>query len=54
MNLVYFALEDMRHQKSGMWSAEEDSFRLRTRELIRMKLAQRKVDSLYNMFLPLL
>lgn len=54
MNLVYFALEDMRHQKSGVWAAEEGSFCLRTRELITMKPAQYKVDSLYNMLWLLL
>lgn len=54
MNLVFSALENIRHQKSGVWAAGEGSFCLRTSMLIRMRLAQHKVDSLYNMFLPLL
>lgn len=53
MNHVFFVLKDMRHQKSGVWAVEEGFFCLRTSVSIRMRLAQHKVDALYNMFLPL-
>lgn len=53
MNLVCFDSKDVGHQKSGVWAAEEGFVCLRTSVLIRMRLAQQKVDSLYNMVLPL-
>lgn len=53
MKLAFFILKDTRHQKSGVWAVEEAFFCLRTSAFIRMRLAQHKVDSLYNMFLPL-
>lgn len=54
MNLVFFDLKDVGHQKSGVWAVEEGFFCLRTSVLIRMRLAQHKVDSLYNVFASLL
>lgn len=50
---LFFVLKDTKHEESAVWAAEEGFFCLRTGMLIRMRLAQQKVDSPYNMFLPL-